>query len=294
MIAPAQIRKAALSLLYAMMETGASADEFDYGTYWHIGIEPERDRLRTAQARAVLHCLRHQDDTLRLLGERVQAALNALHGDGTASKLREQLETYLDYSQKLFAATRALQYCLVDKRRDGTEQVERCSTDVMVLAATLVELSGELTAMFLDWPAYRAVLSPIEHVVRRRLRFLQECTALRQPSTLESDPQYSALANLDVQVRELPIQAEQYARAVIASRDAFESQLAPVLEHYSSERLAMVDKCILYMALYELSRGLKVQIVVAEATDLAHAYSGSKSARFIHGIIGAVVAKRDS
>lgn len=291
MISPAQIRKAGLSLLYALMENGATIDAFDFETYWEIGMETQRDRLHQAQAKAVLHCLRQQSDSLRLLHERVEKAKDAVHGDGTATKLAEQLDRYVDYSDRLEASLRALQYCVADKRREGTAQLALCSRDVMVLAATLVELSDELFSAFGDWPAYRAVLAPIEPVVRRRLKTLRECADLRCPEVIRENPQYAALAGLESLVRELPVEVNRYVREVYASRETFETQMAPVLEHYSMERLAVVDKCILYIALYELRRGLKVQIVVSEATDLANTYSGNKSARFIHGVIAAIAAK---
>lgn len=291
MISPTQIRKASLTLLYALMENGTTVDAFDFDTYWEIGLEPQRDRLHVAQAKAVLHCLRQQGDSLRLLRERVTRAQDALHGDGTAARLSAQLSGYLDYSDRLDASLRGLQYCLADKRRDGTGQLALCSRDVMVLAATLVELSDELVTAFADWPAYRAVLAPVEPVVSRRVRALRECAALRSPAALLGNPQYAAMVRLDEVVRELPGEVDRYVRAVLAGQEAYEAQMAPVLEHYSMERLSVVDRCILYIALHELSCGLKVQIVVAEATELAHAYSGSKSARFIHGVIGAVAAK---
>lgn len=291
MISPAQIRKAGLSLLYALMENGATTDAFDFDAYWEIGMETQRDRLHHSQAKAVLHCLRRQSDSLRLLHERAQKVQDALHGDGTATKLADQLSRYVDYSDRLDASLGALQYCVADKRREGTVQLALCSRDVMVLAATIVELSDELVSAFGDWPAYRSVLAPIEPVMRRRLKALRECADLRYPEVIRENPQYAALAELESLVRELPVEVNRYVREVYAARETFEAQMASVLQHYSMERLAVVDKCILYIALYELSQGLKVQIVVSEATDLAHAYSGSKSARFIHGIIAAIAAK---
>jgi transcription termination factor NusB len=50
----------------------------------------------------------------------------------------------------------------------------------------------------------------------------------------------------------------------------------------------VVDRCILYIALYELEYNkLDTPIVVSEANALADAYSGGKSAPFIHGVISA-------
>lgn len=294
MISPAQIRKAGLSLLYALMENAETIDAFDFDTYWEIGMETQRERLHQARAKAVLHCLRQQGDSLRLLHERVTQALDALHGDGTASKLVEHLNRFLDYSDRLDSSLRALQYSVADKRREGTGQLALCCRDVMALAATIVELSDELLAAFGDWPAYRAVLDPVAPVVRRRLRALRECADLSSPSALQEDPQYAALARLEALVHELPGEVNRYVRDVYAGRDTYEAQMAPVLEHYSMERLAVVDKCILYIALYELNHGLKIQMVVSEATDLAHVYSGSRSARFIHGVIAAVALRNAS
>ena len=80
--------------------------------------------------------------------------------------------------------------------------------------------------------------------------------------------------------------------AVIARIPLVEPRLEVLLKNYSLERLDVVDKIILFIALYELEvNGLEVPIVVSEATALANEYSGSKSAPFIHGVIAAAANK---
>lgn len=60
------------------------------------------------------------------------------------------------------------------------------------------------------------------------------------------------------------------------------------------ERISHVDRCILRLALYELSGGsdAPVEVIINEAVELAKKYSGERSHRFINGILGKIVADR--
>lgn len=289
MISPVTVRKTALGLIYALTEHGESPDTFDYATHWELALETERDRYRKALAKSILHATRQNGDLMRLLEQRITDAIGTLRGDLTAAPLREELEGYLSRALAFDAALKALRFSLGDKRRDGTEQLALCCGDCLTLAATLSQMADSLQTQLSDRPDYRRVLDPVGTALRRQLPLLETCCRLRDPATLAGDAQYAAFATAAEQLRELPKQAEDYARSVLKHRERFDEKIAPVLLHYTTERLDVIDRCILYIALYEMTvRGLNVPIVVAEATSLAHEYSGSKSAPFIHGIISAL------
>ncbi len=288
MVNKSKIRQSALMLIYSVLENGADTVAFDFDLFWQIAQEKELDRYRTAQAKAVVHACRNAQDSARLLQERVGALLDALQGDLTAARLREDVERYACRSDAFAAALNAHHICLNDARRDGTLQLALCNKDVIRLAAAVEGLGRELLPTLADFPAYRALLEPFAAAIRRRGRMLALCAALETPRALEGG-EYAALARSAQALQELRPAAERLARAVLGQRAAFDARLSASLQNYSTERLDVVDKSILYLSLYELEfNKLELPIVISEATALADTFSGSKSAPFIHGVLAAL------
>ena len=206
--------------------------------------------------------------------------------------LREEIERYCQQSERFDAALKALQYCLNDKCRDTTEQLALCVGDVLRLAAVVEAMGRDLLPRFADFPAYRQLLDSLAAAVNRRARMMQACISLSSPKELGENKEYAGMARLAQDMEELRPAVEEMGDAVIARIPLVEPRLEALLKNYSLERLDMVDKIILFIALYELEvNGLEVPIVVSEATALANEYSGSKSAPFIHGVIAAAANK---
>jgi transcription antitermination protein NusB len=60
-------------------------------------------------------------------------------------------------------------------------------------------------------------------------------------------------------------------------------------EHWKLERMPMVDRNILRMAIYEMSRKeTPPAVVIDEALELARQFSGEESVSFINGVLDAV------
>jgi N utilization substance protein B len=62
---------------------------------------------------------------------------------------------------------------------------------------------------------------------------------------------------------------------------------------WSLDRLSIVDRAVLRLAVYELlyQKEIPAKVVVNEAVDLAKAFSGGESGRFINGILGKIIAE---
>ncbi|MBQ1960979.1 MAG: transcription antitermination protein NusB [Akkermansia sp.] len=286
-------RQVALHLIYSVISNGGKAEELDMGLFWDITLEKETEHLRKALTKAILHSCRSIGDTTRLLNARAEQIENAMHGDLTTAPLRETVERYCKSAAALDSALAALRYSLKDKRREGSFQLQLCCNDVLRLAATLEGATETLEPMSMDFPAYNSVLAPFMAVVRRRSRMQKECAALAHPENLEGNAEYAAVVRAAREMEELKPAAREMAEKVLAAREKLLPLIEAQLQNYSMERLDVVDKCILLLALYELTiNKLPVAIVVSEATALADTYSGSKSAPFIHGIIAAVAQNK--
>lgn len=284
-----KIRQVALHLIYSVVENGGNPEEIDMALFWEITLEKETENFHKALTKSILHGCRSIGDTTRLLHTRVQKLEDAMHGDLTTAPLRETAERYVKTANSLDAALSALRYSLKDKRREGTEQLKLCCDDILRLAAALEATAETLEPMAMDFPAYSSVLEPFMAVIRRRSRVQKSCAALAHPLEMETHAEYAAVTRAARELEELKPAARELAEKVLAERERLDSIIAAQLDNYSMGRLDVVDKCILLLALYELIiNNLPVAIVVSEATALADTYSGSKSAPFIHGIIGAV------
>ncbi len=288
-ISRSKVRQCALSFLYTYLTNGCQP--VDTELFWSIAQEKERDYLRTALAQAVLHACRDAVDSARLLADRLEQLENRMHGDLTTAVLRDEIERYVAQSVAFDAALKSLQYSLGDKLRDSTAPLAQRTGDALRLAAVVVAMGQELQPRFADFPAYRQQFDSLAAAMKRRARMLQVCAVFENPAELVQNKEYAGLGRHAQDMQQLRPAVEELVREIIARIPQMESRLESLLTNYSVERLDCVDKAILYISLYELEQGLDVPIVVSESTALAHSFSGSKSAPFIHGIIAAAAKK---
>lgn len=283
-----KVRQSALSLIYAVEENGGGLQDFDLNLFWRISQEKETDHYRQALCKAIAHVARASADSARLLATRAQSVLDALHGDMTAARLVEDMERLVKRSSEFDAALAAMRYCAKDKRQDTTDKLELCCKDVIALAIAVEGLGRDMQPSLEDFPVYRKVLDPLKSAIMRRGKLMAAVAALATPLMLEGQQEFTGLVRCARVLEELRPAAEEFALAVLARKPQLEERLTALLQNYSTARLDVVDRCILYIALYELEyTKLETPIVVSEANALADAYSGGKSAPFIHGIISA-------
>lgn len=61
-------------------------------------------------------------------------------------------------------------------------------------------------------------------------------------------------------------------------------------QHWKLSRMALIDKCILRLAIYELSMNKDVDsgIIIDEAVELAKCYGDENSSKFVNGILDTI------
>jgi N utilization substance protein B len=83
---------------------------------------------------------------------------------------------------------------------------------------------------------------------------------------------------------------ETLCRGAVARQRELDRVIAPLLEGWSLERLASVDRAILRMALHELQQmDTPAAAVIDEAVELAKRYGTEDSGRFVNGVLGAAL-----
>lgn len=101
---------------------------------------------------------------------------------------------------------------------------------------------------------------------------------------------------------------EQVTRMASADAEAFAAQLVlgtvehageiePVIaasaSHWRPERMAVIDRLILRMSVYQLQHVPDVppNVVISEAVELARRFGGDESGRFVNGVLDAIKKK---
>ncbi len=90
---------------------------------------------------------------------------------------------------------------------------------------------------------------------------------------------------------ELSEYAESLVRGVMENRADIDELLASTSENWSVDRMPVVDRALLRLAVYEMVYVDEVPVSVAinEAVELAKAYGGEdESSRFVNGVLGRI------
>jgi len=82
---------------------------------------------------------------------------------------------------------------------------------------------------------------------------------------------------------------EELARGTVANAEHIDKKIEAKSAHWRLERMPVVDRNILRLAIYELERNeLPGPVVIDEALELARQFSGDESLSFINGVLDAV------
>ncbi|MCS6909989.1 MAG: transcription antitermination factor NusB [Anaerolineales bacterium] len=103
-------------------------------------------------------------------------------------------------------------------------------------------------------------------------------------------------------LKEKPLSAEgeRFLRALVTGvlehAPELDETIARHAPEWPLEQMALVDHCILRMALWEFAIGKETPLKVAinEAVELAKEYGADSAARFVNGVLGAIAAERET
>jgi N utilization substance protein B len=77
---------------------------------------------------------------------------------------------------------------------------------------------------------------------------------------------------------------------IISNQSKIDNIIQQVSEHWRISRMALVDRNILRMAVFELlyEENIAPAIVINEAIEIAKKYSGDEAATFVNGVLDAI------
>ncbi len=96
---------------------------------------------------------------------------------------------------------------------------------------------------------------------------------------------------------ELTRRVEKYVRQIVEGVAANRDQLDTFIQRYASEfpleQVAIIDRNILRLGVYELAaqQNTSINVIIAEAMELANIYGAEGSLRFVNGVLGAIAAE---
>lgn len=88
---------------------------------------------------------------------------------------------------------------------------------------------------------------------------------------------------------------EELVRGVSKQQTALDDQLQPIAPEWPIDQIARMDRVVLRIGLYELQfeKDVPPKVVINEAVELAKAFGGENSSKFINGVLGTVMRQRE-
>ena len=121
---------------------------------------------------------------------------------------------------------------------------------------------------------------------RARARALQLLYAWETDGQPAADRVLTSLDNIlgeNVEIRRLAV---ELFRGVVRESRSLDARIEPVAEHWRLERLALVDRNILRLAIYELvHERVPARVAIDEALWLSHRFGGAQTPSFVNGVL---------
>ncbi|MBX4201668.1 transcription antitermination factor NusB [Candidatus Saccharibacteria bacterium] len=88
---------------------------------------------------------------------------------------------------------------------------------------------------------------------------------------------------------------EALVHGVSSKQTELDDIIRPVAPEWPIEQIARMDRVILRMGVYELlfEEGVPPKVVINEAVELAKAFGGDNSSKFINGVLGTVLRNQE-
>lgn len=125
---------------------------------------------------------------------------------------------------------------------------------------------------------------------KRALQVLFEWDLRREPIDRAISHYYESLYSEESEKKPKPDKfMEELVRGTVANFEQIDGQIEAKSAHWRLERMPVVDRNILRLAIFEFSQqAVPAPVIIDEALELARQFSGDESLSFINGVLDAV------
>jgi len=88
---------------------------------------------------------------------------------------------------------------------------------------------------------------------------------------------------------------ESLVAGIIEHQQELDDTIRPVAPEWPIEQIARMDRVILRIGVYELLHGQNIppKVAINEAVELAKAFGGDNSSKFVNGVLGTVLRNKE-
>lgn len=79
---------------------------------------------------------------------------------------------------------------------------------------------------------------------------------------------------------------EKLVRGTLADVEALDKDIAATCDHWSIDRLGVIERCVLRLGVYEMTQlGTPVPVVINECVELAKYFSNAEAGAYVNGVL---------
>lgn len=88
---------------------------------------------------------------------------------------------------------------------------------------------------------------------------------------------------------------KKLVRGVVKQRNSLDDKLQPIAPEWPIKEINPIDRAVLRLSAYELLYGAEVppKVVINEAVELAKAFGGDNSSKFVNGVLGTLLRQME-
>lgn len=88
---------------------------------------------------------------------------------------------------------------------------------------------------------------------------------------------------------------DELVNGIVKLTDKLDELLQPIAPEWPMDQIARMDRLVLYIGAYELLHGKSTppKVVINEAVELAKAFGGDNSSKFINGVLGTLLKQQE-
>lgn len=291
-----QIREAVVQFLYcADLEGGADPSALR-DPFWDFVTESDRRSLQVATFRTVHHLAHGREGRLTEFVERQAAAETSLAAWPEAELLKSALRRIAELESGWSTALAKLER--LPKDDDDAAVAENFSAALEVFFRNDRDLANARQRFFEtleDFPKLRGPMEAVGASIRRLQRVSDRLRMVEEPEKFPEQSDLARIRESKTELNELRRRSDELVDAVLAQKEAIDSALAKVVDHYVPERIDPVDRAILRLATHEiLHADTPVKVAINEAIELAKRFGTSDSSRFVNGVLDRIARSAEN